>query len=51
MRLREIMGVGVEETTHQMAKTMLEGITSMEDADALYMAMHAGESVDESEQP
>ncbi|CAR23857.1 Lcd1p [Lachancea thermotolerans CBS 6340] len=41
-RLKEIMGIGAEETTRQMAKTMLEGITSMEDADALYMAMQAG---------
>ncbi|CUS24307.1 LAQU0S15e01574g1_1 [Lachancea quebecensis] len=41
-RLKEIMGIGAEETTRQMAKAMLEGITSMEDADALYMAMQAG---------
>ncbi|SCU96613.1 LADA_0H01838g1_1 [Lachancea dasiensis] len=38
-RCREIMGVGVDLGLKEMAKKMLENITSMEDADALYSAM------------
>ncbi|SCV03039.1 LANO_0G01772g1_1 [Lachancea nothofagi CBS 11611] len=42
-RCREIMGIGVEDILKEMAKKMLEGITSMEDADALYLAMRGSD--------
>ncbi|SCU99082.1 LAME_0G01772g1_1 [Lachancea meyersii CBS 8951] len=42
-RCREIMGVGVDMGIMEMAKKMLECITSMEDADVLYLAMRGND--------
>ncbi|CEP64330.1 Lcd1p LALA0_S11e01662g [Lachancea lanzarotensis] len=42
-RCQEIMGIGVDMGLKEMAKKMLEGITSMEDADVLYLTMRGGE--------
>ncbi|SCW03050.1 LAFE_0G01838g1_1 [Lachancea fermentati] len=42
LRCQSIMGSGIERNTKDMAKSILESITSMEDADALYLAMYQG---------
>ncbi|SCU95720.1 LAFA_0G01860g1_1 [Lachancea sp. 'fantastica'] len=42
-RCQEVMGVGVDMGLKEMAKKMLEGITSMEDADVLYLTMRGNE--------